>query len=100
MSSIRGRVYRPGGVVADAGATARTEPGPANQPITRPAYRVNPGGTLMPQGVGGAGPYGGHPLLDFSSVAAWRTWIAVGALLWLGFVWVSLKGGVSGGVRL
>ena len=99
MSSIRGRVYRPGGVAADAGATARTEPGPANQPITRPAYRVSQG-VMQPQGVGGAGPYGGHALLDFSSIAAWRTWIAVGALLWLGFVWVSFRGGVAGGVRL
>lgn len=98
MSSTRGRVIRPGGVAADAGATARFEPSP-NAPITRPAYRVSQG-VSQPAGVGGAGPYGGHPLLDFSSVAAWRNVAFVAALLWLGFVWVSLRGGVAGGVRL
>lgn len=101
MSSTRGRTIRRGGMAVDDGASARTYPGPGNAPITRPAYRsaqgVSQPAGVAPTGVGGAG----HPLLDFSGVPAWRTAFAVAALVWLGFVWVSLRGGgISGGVRL
>lgn len=97
MSSIRGRVIRQGGMAVDAGASARTEAGPGNAPITRPAYRVSQG-TIQPAGIGGAS--GGHALLDLSGIPAWRLVAVVAALAWLGFVWVSLRGGISGGVRV
>ncbi len=101
MSTIRGRVVKHGGMAVDAGASGRTEYGPGNAPITRPAYRVSQG-TLQPAGVGGGATVGaGHPLLDFSGIAAWRTVAVVAALVWLGFVFVSIgRGGVAGGVRL
>lgn len=97
MSSTRGRTIRRGGMAIDAGANGRTEPGPANAPITRPAYRTVQG-VSQPAGVGGAD--GPHPFLDLRGVPAWRL-IAVGlAAAWLGFVWISLRGGISGGVRV
>jgi len=99
MSSPRGRIVRPGGMAVDPqGATARTEPGPGNAPITRPAYRVSQG-VMQPAGVAG-GVGGPHPFLDFSGLPFWRTAITLAALGWLGFVWISLRGGLSGGVRL
>lgn len=98
MSSIRGRVIRPGGMATDPqGATARTEPGAGNAPITRPAYRVSQG-VSQPAGVGGAS--GPHPLLDFSGIPAWRLVAVVASLLWLGFVYINLRGGISGGIRV
>jgi hypothetical protein len=105
VSSIRGRVVKHGGMATDyQGATSRTESGPGNLPITRPAYRVSQG-VSQPAGVGGANlagyAGGGHPLVDFSGVTGWRTLFAVAALFWLGFVAISLgRGGVAGGVRL
>jgi len=80
------------------GATARTEPGPGNQPITRPAFRTSPGGTqLSPTGVGGPDP---RSLLDLSGVPAWRLIAVALAALWLGIVYVRIGGGVSGGIRV
>lgn len=101
MSSTRGRVIRQGGVQVDDGATARTQ-GMPQAPITRPAYRVA-NGQMQPAGVaiGGGSTGGGHPLLDLSTVAGWRTvWVLVAAA-YLGFWFVSISGGrIAGGVRI
>lgn len=99
MSTTRGRVIRPGGVAYDPqGATPRTEAGPGNQPITRPAYRVSQG-VFQPAGIGGPG--GGAPLLDISGVPFWRLFWTLAAAAYLGFWFVSVRrGGVSAGVRL
>jgi len=96
MSAPRGRVLRYGGQVVDPqGATARTE-GPPNAPITRPAYRISQG-VSQPAGVGGpAAP----AWLDLSGVPFWRLVMVASAVLWLGVVWVSFRGGISGGVRV
>lgn len=103
MSSTRGRTLKLGGFAADAGGSARTEPGPGNAPITRPAYR-SPGGGTQFSVAGSAPPQGGpssHPLLDFSGVTGWRLVFTLAAAAYLGFWFVSLtRGGISGGVRL
>lgn len=100
MSSSRGRTLKPGGMATEpSGFSTRTEQSP---PILRPAYRSPTGGTQF--GVGGGADLpvvGGHPLLDFSSVTGWRLVFTLAAAFYLGFWFVSLRGGgISGGVRL
>jgi hypothetical protein len=64
MSSIRGRAIAVGGVQTDPGATART----GGDGLTRPAYRITSSQIQPLPGYLGIG----HPLLDLSTVGAWR----------------------------
>ena len=100
MSGTRGRALKVGGVVTEpAGYSTRTEGSP---PILRPSY-ASPGGGTQFRAEGGpglSGPGGGHPLLDFSGVTGWRLLFTLAAAAYLGFWFVSLRGGISGGVRL
>jgi hypothetical protein len=72
VSTIRGRAIQVGGVGGEADAESRVD----RNMLQRPAYRITAGqfqpipATLGP----------GHPLLDLSTVGAWRL-IAVGAAL-------------------
>lgn len=99
MSSIRGRAIKVGGVATEAaGFSARTESdGAAGTPILRPAYRSAQGVSQPTAPLGGGS---GVSLLDLSGVPAWRMIAVAAALLWLGFVFVSFRGGISGGVRV
>ncbi|HYR17891.1 MAG TPA: hypothetical protein VEQ15_00270 [Myxococcales bacterium] len=65
MPTIRGRAVQIGGMETDAGANARTDD---NNLLTRPAYRYVGGApSPIPATLGI-----GHPLLDLSTVGAWR----------------------------
>jgi hypothetical protein len=89
MSTIRGRAVKVGGMVADAGATARTD---ASQ-VVRPAFRFSAGWRqpVAPPstGLGGAS---GHPLFDVNSVTFWRHVIAALAFAYIVGFHVSLNG--------
>jgi hypothetical protein len=69
MSTIRGRAIMVGGMGGTGtplgGAEARTDP---NTLLTRPAYRITSGVFQPTPGRLDIG----HPLLDLSSVGAWR----------------------------
>jgi hypothetical protein len=82
------------------GFSGRTEPGPDNQPITRPAYRIT-SGQLQPAGVAGMGGSGSRALLDLSTVSGWRLVAVVLALFYIGVFHLTISPrGVGGGVRL
>jgi len=70
MSSIRGRAISVGGMATTEGASA------GRPAATRPGYRITAGQMQPIPGSLGLG----HPLLDLSSVGAWRL-IAVGLAL-------------------
>ena len=72
MSTIRGRAIKVGGVAFQDGAAPRTN----DLGVVRPAFAIH-AGIRQPIGGGSSGFSLGHPLLDLSSVSAWRL-IAVG----------------------
>lgn len=75
MSTIRGRAVAVGGVGGPEDAASRVD----RNNLTRPAYRTS-GGQFQPIPTF-LGP--GHPLLDLSSVGAWRLIVVVGALAYI-----------------
>ena|SRR5215469_5800902 len=99
MSSTRGRAVKLGGMATEpAGFNQRTD-----QALnTRPAYQSPGGGTqFAPAGVASAvGGAAGHPFLDFSGVTGWRLVFTLAAAFYLGFWFITLRGGgISGGIR-
>lgn len=99
MSGIRGRAVKVGGVATEAAgySTRTTDDGAVGTPILRPAYRSAQGVSQPTTPVGGGS---GVNLLDLSGVPAWRLIAVAAAMLWLGIVFVSFRGGITGGVRV